>query len=116
MHSEGLQEPTEREADRNLSLTCNQSHPSPHSTVEPPKLPERVEMVDLTHSVPGVFMPANNFSQSTKPCPARARLDLPRPFQALSHTAMPNRRPIDDDTPLGERNLSRVEGRSGLPV
>ena len=116
IRSEGLQESTEREANRHLSLTCNQSHPSPHSTAEPPKLPERVEMVDLTGSVLGVFTSANNFSQSTKACPARACSGLLSPFQALSYTAMLNTRPVDDDTPLGERNLSRVEGRSGLPV
>ena len=101
----GLQEPTERDADRHLSLTYNQSYLSPYSIAEPPKSPKRVEMVDLTDSVPGVFTLANNFAQSTKPCPARAHLNLPSPLQALSHIAMPNRKPVDDDTPLGERNL-----------
>ena len=105
MHSEGLQQPTEREADRQLSLTYNQSHFNPHSTVERPKSSERVEMLDLTDSLPGVFTPANNFAQSTKPCPVGAHQDLPSPFQALSHIAMSNRKSVDDDTPLGESNL-----------
>ena len=104
MHSEGLQEPTEREADRQLSLTYNQSYLNPNSTAEPPKSPERMEILDLTDSVPVVFTPANNFAQCTKPFPARAHLDLPSPFQALSHIAMPNKKSVDDDAPLGERN------------
>ena len=62
MHSKGLQEPTKREADQQLSLTYNQSYLNPHSTAEPPKSPERVEMLDLTNSVPGVFTPTNNFA------------------------------------------------------
>ena len=73
-------------------------------------------MVDYTDSIPGVFALANNFAKSTKPCPALARSDLPKPFQALSHTAMLNTRSDDNDTPLGERNHSSVEGRLGLPV
>ena len=116
MRSEGLQESTGRKANRHLSLICIQSYSSPRSATEPPKLPERMEMVDLTDSVRGVFGPANNIAQSTKPCPAHTRPDLPTPFQALSYMAMPNTRPIDDDIPLGERNLSHVEERSGLLV
>ena len=80
MRSEGIQEPTKREANQQLSFTYNQSHLNPHSTAEPPKSPKRVEMLDLTNSVLRIYTPTNNSTQSTKPCPARAHLDLLSPF------------------------------------